>query len=377
MEQFDLSYINRQERLAHELEQASLDCLALNTSPSLAYLTGLHFHLSERPVVAFFTPGQPVVLALPELEIAKINHLPYPLRAFPYTEDPATWAGVFHAAVQEAGIDIHTIGVEPNRLRFLELKLLEKAVPTARFVSAEAILATLRMVKDAHEIMAMRKAVDIAQRALIATIPSIKIGVTERELASELTLQLIMHGSDVELHFTPIVSAGPNSANPHATPTDRPLQHGDLLVIDWGAIHRGYVSDLTRTFAIGKIDVECLQIAQVVQEANAAARAAARPGIPAELIDLAARSVIDAAGFGEYFTHRTGHGLGMEGHEPPYIRHGNLLILEPGMTFTIEPGVYLPDRNGVRIEDNMLITPLGGESLSDLPRDLHQIGRWN
>jgi Xaa-Pro dipeptidase len=251
--------------------------------------------------------------------------------------------------------------------------MLTDAAPKAVFIPAQDSVSSLRMYKDESELSAMRKAVDIAQKALTATLPHVKIGLTERELASELTLQLLNAGCDPEIPFAPIVSSGPNSANPHAVPSDRKLAPGDLLVIDWGASSQGYFSDITRTFAIGNLDPECARIGAIVLEANTAGRESAHPGIPAETVDQAARTVIESAGYGKYFTHRTGHGLGMEGHEDPYIRAGNLLNLEPGMTFTIEPGIYLPGRNGVRIEDDVAITPTGSECLTSLPREVKQL----
>jgi Xaa-Pro dipeptidase len=193
-------------------------------------------------------------------------------------------------------------------------------------------------------------------------------------LASELVLQLLRAGSDSEFPFSPIVAGGPNSANPHAVPTDRKLVAGDMLVVDWGATVDGYFSDLTRTFAVSKIEKEMAVIAGLVLNANAAGRAAARPGITAGSVDQAARAEIERGGYGAQFTHRTGHGLGMEGHEEPYIFGENKLILAEGMTFTIEPGIYLRGRGGVRIEDNMVITADGAESLSDMPRPVAVLG---
>jgi Xaa-Pro dipeptidase len=248
-------------------------------------------------------------------------------------------------------------------MRVLELRYLENSAPQAQILSGEQILVSLRVRKDAAELAAMQEAVEVAQRALEATLPLIKVGMSERQLASELTLQLLRHGSEPEVPFSPIVASGPNSANPHVTPGDRPLSPGDLLVIDWGATVNGYVSDLTRTFAIG----------EPVANANAAAREAATPSVPASEVDRAARQLIEQAGYGKFFTHRTGHGLGLEGHEEPYIRADNDQSLEVGMTFTIEPGIYLPDRGGVRVEDDFVITSDGGESLSDLPRQLRVI----
>jgi Xaa-Pro dipeptidase len=256
----------------------------------------------------------------------------------------------------------------------LELRFLEAAAPDIEIASGANIIGELRMYKDEAEIASMRRAVGIAQRALLAALPLIRLGMSERELAAELTLQILRHGSDSEMPFAPIVASGPNSANPHAVPGDRPLALGDMLILDWGANVSGYVSDLTRTFAIGSVDPEMEKIARIVADANSAARRAAAPGVPAAEVDRAARQVIAAAGYGEFFTHRTGHGLGLEPHEEPYVREGNPMPLTAGMTFTIEPGIYLPGRGGVRIEDNIVVRSTDSECLSDLPRELVQLG---
>jgi Xaa-Pro dipeptidase len=247
-------------------------------------------------------------------------------------------------------------------------------MPHADFVTGESALNALRMQKDEKEVQAMRQAVRIAQQALQATLPMIKPGVSERQIAAALQINLLRGGSDPELPFAPIVSGGPHSADPHASPSDRPLQVGDLLVIDWGATYQGYISDLTRTFAIGAIEPEFQRIYELVRLANEAGRAAGRPGITAGGVDHAAREVIEKGGYGEYFFHRVGHGIGMEAHEPPYMFAENLLPLAPGMAYTVEPGIYLPGRGGVRIEDNVVVTETGTETLSDLPRELTTLG---
>ncbi len=296
------------------------------------------------------------------------------MQAFPYGENPAEWENAFRGAAQALGLDGRRIGVEPRAMRLLEFRYVKAGAPEADFPDASDALAALRLRKDENEIAAMRRAVKIAQEGLEATLPLIRIGMTEQELAAELVVQLLKHGSEPELPFSPIVSSGPNGANPHASPGSRKLQSGDMLVVDWGAGYDGYISDLTRTFAVGKADAEFEKIHKIVQEANAAGRAAGRPGAACAEVDRAARGVIEAAGYGKYFTHRTGHGIGMEGHEDPYMRGDNLQILEPGMAYTVEPGIYLPDRNGVRIEDNMVITQDGAESLSDMPREIRVVG---
>ena len=368
-----IAILNRQARLAAALQQANLPALVLNPGPSLTYLTGLHFHLSERPVLVIFQPAQAPVIILPQLETAKLEGLAYHVQAFPYGEDPATWQDVVRNGLQHAELLAGKAGIEPRQLRVLELRLLEGAAPDLLYASGDEIVAGLRMCKDSAELAAMRRAAEIAQSALTATLPFILAGRSEAEIAAELTLQLLRAGSAGEMPFTPIVSTGPNSANPHAFPSERRLAEGDLLVIDWGAAYGGYFSDITRTFAIGKVGEEEQRIHQIVQQANAAGRAAGKPGAACEAVDQAARAVIEAAGYGAYFTHRTGHGLGMEGHEAPYMRAGNRQILAEGMTYTVEPGIYLTGRNGVRIEDDMVITADGCESLTDLPRELIQL----
>jgi Xaa-Pro dipeptidase len=364
---------DRLARLSQVLRSSGMDAIALNPSPSLVYLTGLHFHLMERPVVLIFTAEQPPVIILPELEMLKVMNLPYEIKAFPYGEIPSEWDIIFCQAIQSLGLDGKRIGVEPRAMRLLEFHYIKDGAPKADFPDASDVVSRLRVRKDAEEIAAMRKAVQVAQSALETTIPLIKVGMTEKELAAELTVQLLRKGSQPELSFSPIVSGGPNSANPHASPSDRKLQPGDLLVVDWGAVVGGYISDLTRTFAVGEVDAEYRKIHEIVQEANAAGRAAARPGVPCADVDTAARTVIERAGYGRYFTHRTGHGIGMEGHEDPYMRGDNMQLLEPGMAFTVEPGIYLPGRNGVRIEDNIVITEDGADCLSDMRREIRVV----
>jgi len=364
----------RLNSLTASLRTSNLDAVILNPGPTLTYLTGLRFHLMERPVVLFVAPGQDPVLVLPELELPKVELFPYKVQAFAYGENPSEWDAAFRKASQALGLDGKRIGVEPRQLRLLEFSHVKAGAPESEYPDARDVLSALRLKKDKAEVDAMRRAVKIAQDSLEATIPLIKIGMTERELSSELVIQLFKHGSDPELPFAPIVSAGPNGANPHASPSERKLQAGDLLVVDWGAAYEGYISDLTRTFAVGEVDDECNKIHKIVQEANAAGRAAGKPGIPCADVDKATRDVIEKSGYGKYFTHRTGHGIGMEGHEDPYMRGDNMQLLEVGMAYTVEPGIYLTGRNGVRIEDNVVITESGADCLSDMPREIRVVG---
>ena len=363
----------RIEALADQLVKRGLDWVALNPGPSLRYLTGLSFHLMERPVVVLVGSGGQVRVILPELEQLKVARLPFEAEITPFGDDPATWQGVFEKALADISSGPLRVGVEPTGLRFLELELLRQALPNAEFVDGSAALAGLRMRKNEEELKAMRQAAIIAQNALLNTLQTVKPGQSELQISAELMVQLFRAGSGAELPFAPIVSTGLNTANPHASPSSRILQEGEMLLIDWGASFEGVFSDITRTFFCGEPNDEMKQIADLVQKANTATRLGGKADMPAGEVDRLARDVITGGGFGEYFTHRTGHGLGMEAHEQPYIYQGNPLILEPGMVFTIEPGIYLPGKYGVRIEDDVVVEADGLRSLTDLPRKVMRL----
>lgn len=365
--------IRRQAQLGEALKAGGFDAMALNAGPSQVYISGLHFHLMERPAVLLISPGQSPVMVLPEFEKGKTSSLGFELRTVTYGEDPAEWQAAFNQAARLIG-GAKRIAVEGLRLRVMELRYLEGAFPGAQFQVAEELIANMRMHKDAAEVAAMKKAAEIAEGGLEATLKKIKIGMSEKEIAGILVQELYALGSDPELPFAPIVAAAANSANPHATVSNYQIKKGDLLLIDWGASYNGYLSDLTRTFAVGEISEEFKRIYEVVKLANQAGREAAKPGVPCSAVDEAARDAIEDNGYGQYFTHRTGHGLGMEGHEEPYMRAGNSLPLAPGMSFTVEPGVYLDGRGGVRIEDDVVITADGAQTLTSFPRELRIIG---
>ena len=353
------------------MQSEGLDAILLNPGPSLPYLTDLHFHISERPVVFAVPASGTPVITVQELEAQKLEHAAFALDAITYPEDVSKWGAAFREAL--SGLKLAPgarVGIEPRSLRVLELRYIEQALPGVDLVSCEESIAALRSMKDTEEIQQMRHAVEIAQQALDDTLPYVKVGVSERDISGQLIANLLARGSGGELPFQPIIAFGANSANPHAVPTDYRAKEGDLILFDWGANVNGYFSDLTRTFALGEPSERCRAIHVAVEAANKAGRDASAPGVAAGAIDRAARSSIVKDGFGEFFTHRTGHGLGLEVHEEPYIRDDNAQILEPGMTFTVEPGIYLPGEGGVRIEDDMLITSDGAESLSTYERSL-------
>ncbi len=289
---------------------------------------------------------------------------------FAYT-DQQGYLPAFHNAAAMLKLKGKRIGVESLKMRVLEGDLLTE-VGSASVVHADDIMDSLRLVKDADEIAAMQKAVDVAEQAMDNFLPTIAVGMTEREVAAKLSQAILDAGADA-LTFPPIVSAGENTTSPHAVPTTNRLQNGDLLILDWGAQVGDYVSDITRTFALGTISTELRTIYETVKAANAAGVAACHPNVTGAAIDKAARDVIDAAGYGEFFIHRTGHGLGMEAHEAPSLITGNDNPLPIGAVFTVEPGIYKPGVGGARIEDDIVLTADGYRSLTTYPRELIEI----
>jgi Xaa-Pro dipeptidase len=358
----------RLRRLITLQSARSLDCAALMPGPSLRYLTGLTMHPSERPTLALFPLQSSPALILPLLETQGLSEkLPFEMRLFPYTDEDGP-QGAFEAAAAALELAGKRIGVEFLQMRVLELRRLEQVAPGCRVLAFEAFLQELRACKDDSELEQMRRAIRITETALSAAIAQVHPGQTEEEIATELRVEMLRAGAE-EVAFI-IVVAGPRTASPHVNPSSRPLEREDVLIVDCGAVCGGYVADITRTFAVGEIPAELERVYAVVQAANEAGRAAVRPGIAAQEVDRATRRVIAEAGYGDHFIHRTGHGLGLEVHEPPYIVEGNEELLQPGMTFTVEPGVYVPGLGGVRIEDDVVVTPTGAETLTTYPREL-------
>jgi Xaa-Pro dipeptidase len=355
-------------RLQQHMGQKGLDCLALVPGANLFYLTGLSFHLSERPIVALFPVDASPAIILPALEEPKVALLGGAMQAYSYTDERGP-AEAFQQACAALELAQARIGVEGLRMRVMEARLLERYAPDCQLVPADDVMEALRVTKDAGEVAQMRRAVAIVEAALRAVLTQIRPGMTEREAAGLLMVETLRGGSE-GVPFEPILVAGPNAASPHATPSDRPLRRGETVVIDCGAIVGGYVSDITRTVALGGLPEEMLRVYEVVRRANEAGRAAVRSGQAAQDVDRVTRAVIREANYGDFFIHRTGHGLGLEVHEPPYIVEGNRQPLRAGMTFTVEPGIYLPGVGGVRIEDDVLVTPEGAETLTTFPRDL-------
>lgn len=366
-------YSSRLERLYTNLRAMGYAGLVLMPDANLTYLSGLRFHRGKRLTLAIFpADGSEPCLVLPALEQSQAAASSLiALRLFPWSDadGPQAALAAALAVAFPRGLQGTTLAVEHTSMRVMELRALESLLPVLQTGDAGPLMAALRMTKDAAEVAAITEAVRIVERALQATIAQIRPGMSERTL-SRLCSEAIIAAGGASESFENIIAAGPHAANPHHQNSDRPLQVGDLIIIDCGACYNGYISDITRTVALGEPGAEARQIYALTQAANKAGRQACRPGTSGTAIDQAARQVIVEGGYGDYFIHRTGHGFGIETHELPNIVAGSDAPLLPGTTFTIEPGIYLPGRTGVRIEDDMLITADGARSLTTLPREL-------
>ena len=362
----------RLEKLREIAQQAHSDVIGLVPGPNLFYLTGVSYHLNERPLILLIPKDGEPAMIINALELPKIaDSAPFPIRFFSYTDTEGALPA-FRAACRALDLDGKQIGVEGLKMRYYEGQMLRRFGGDVVIESIDDLLMRLRLNKDADEIAAMRKAIAVSETALTATLAEVKIGMTEVQITNLLLNKMAEAGSGGNA-FEPIVLTGPNSALPHGVAGSRALQKGDLLLFDWGTTYDGYAADLTRTFGVGELNPELTKIYETVLAANEAGIRVSKPGIAAQEVDRAARKVITDAGYGKYFLHRTGHGLGLDSHEGPYMREGNEQILEPGMVFTVEPGIYIPNIGGVRIEDDVLITESGADVLTTYPKALRII----
>jgi Xaa-Pro dipeptidase len=359
----------RQDRLQAVEERLRLRNLAgwiLVPGPNLLYLTGWRAMQSERVVLAVFPRGGDPFLFVPHLEAEAAREATGIARVLTYRDESGPEPALARALSAWA-LSNPVLGAEFAAMRLLERAAVNGVCPKARWADIGDDLAWVRQEKDAEEIANLRRAAEIATAAVEAGRRVLRPGVSEAEVRRACARALL--DADSFSPFGVMVASGPRSALPHAPDGDREIREGDLCWIDLGASWGGYCADITRTFAVGAPDPRLAEAYRAVAEAQQAARSAARPGVAAEDLDHAARRVIGERGFGEYFPHRTGHGLGLEDHERPFIVDGNADPLRPGMVFTVEPGVYLPGRGGVRIEDDLVVTPEGCRTLTDYPRD--------
>lgn len=361
-------YADRIERATALAAEAGLDAIIVGPGPDLQYLVGVEGDTIERLTALLIGPSLSPTIVVPRMELAKVRstavgELGLTVLEWVDGEDPYALVTGALGTVTRVGISdalpaLHVIPVAER----LDVRL-ELATP---------VLREGRMTKDAAEIAELRRAGE-AIDAVHRRVPQwLRAGRTEREVAADIAEAIVAEGHRT-VEFV-IVGSGPNGADPHHEVSDRVIEDGDIVVVDiGGAVPSGYNSDSTRTYAVGEPDPAAAERVAVLVSAQQAAVDAARPGTTASEVDAAARSVLAAAGLGDSFLHRTGHGIGVSVHEEPYIAPGNDLVLREGMAFSIEPGIYFPGEWGARIEDIVVVTATGCERLNTAPHELTRV----
>ncbi|MFE1884595.1 aminopeptidase P family protein [Streptomyces diastatochromogenes] len=358
-------YRARMERAARAAVDAGLAGLLVAPGPDMVWLTGYTpTAVTERLTVLVLTPGHDPVLVVPTLEAPDAEHAAgasaLTLRDWTDGKDPYA---VTAALLDQNG----RFGISDNTWA-MHLLGLQRTLPGTSYASLTDALPMLRAVKDAAE-LELLAAAGAAADATFEEIRKVPFaGRRESDVGHDLA-DLLRRFGHSQVDFT-IVGSGPNGANPHHEVGDRVIQHGDMVVLDFGGLKDGYGSDTTRTVHVGEPTEEERTVHDIVRAAQEAGFRAVRPGVACQEVDRAARAVITDAGYGEYFIHRTGHGIGVTTHEPPYMIEGEEQPLVPGMCFSVEPGIYLPGRFGVRIEDIVTVTEDGGRRLNNTTREM-------
>ena len=359
---FDASVFARRLERARQLTRDAGGTVMLATSgaTNFTYLVGSNYGRSER-LIALVLPvaGNPVLIA-PSFEVERVrrgSHIDAPVRGWEEQADPFA---LVREAIRELGGDTPSIVVEP-KTDYWTVMAIARALPNAKLVDGSGVFEEMRLVKSPEEILRMKRAIEITEDAIASTFDRLAPGMRDRDVAKIVAEEHAKRG----IEGGGLVQFGPQSALPHGGTIGTRLAPQMIVLIDAGGEFQGYTSDITRTRWFGDAPpARFREVYNLVHEAQDAAMATVRPGVPAQEIDRAARAVITKGGYGQYFTHRLGHGMGMDGHEPTWMVEGNTKQLEPGYVFSVEPGIYMPGMWGVRIEDDYMCTASGGELLS-------------
>jgi len=354
---------DRIARARAQMKAAGVDLLGLPPGDDLFYLLGYSPHADERPCYLFLTAGDAIFL-VPELNAGQARgRIDLPFLTYSDAEGPS---GALAQARDRLGAPGRTSVGDTMRADFL--LLLQERWAKSTFVAGAQVMAPVRMIKTADEIELMRRSAATADVATDAAFAACRPGVTETAVARAVAEAFALQGA-TQMGMA-IVGGGPNSAYPHHSSGSRALVKGEPVLVDLGGRLEGYASDITRVGYLGAPSARYREIHAVVERAVRAGMDAVKPGAPLSAVDRAARSVIDVAGYGKYFTHRVGHGIGITGHEPPSVTHTNDLPMVEGMVFSVEPGIYLEGEFGVRLEEIVVVTSRGAERLSALPREV-------
>jgi Xaa-Pro dipeptidase len=353
------------------MKENGIEVSFITSSENVFYLSGFFSNPHERLLgLAVFQEEEPF-LVCPGMEVNDVKRSGWVHEIIGYSDTENPWDSV-HTSIHKRVNRIQKVAIEKEHMNVERYEQLSMLFPNAAFVSAEEKLRKLRMIKDAKELKIIEEACALADYAIEVGCSEIKEGRTELDVLNAVEYALKKKGV-TEMSFSTMVLTGANAASPHGNPGGTKIQKGDLVLFDLGVVVDRYCSDITRTVAYGDINDKQKEIYDTVLRGQLAALEASKPGASAAEVDLTARRIIAEAGYGEYFPHRLGHGLGISVHEYPSMTETNQLIIEEGMVYTIEPGIYVPDVAGVRIEDDVYITADGAKVLTKFPKELQII----
>ena len=363
------TYEKRLSRLRTTMTESGLDTLILTPGASMRYLTGFSEAGFERLLALVIPDDQEWLFVTPALNAEQVRQNPAGVTDIRVWDDGAGWDKMLAQISKDLMLDIGIVGLDDDMPARFSLKISE-LLPTALLRLAGPALSPLRRQKDILELAAMQHAADATDALIPALLDACRPGATELDVA--LTVQTGLARTGHEASFSPIVAAGANGASPHHHTGKTKLKPGDVVILDFGARADGYCGDITRTVALGEASDEAKHVYDVVHRAYQAGVQAVQPGASGHDVDSAARRVIADAGYGEFFVHRTGHGIGLDDHEPPYMVAGNHTPLRPGECFSIEPGIYLPGKFGVRLENIVTVGDDGTARVfnQDIPPEL-------
>lgn len=363
--------IKRIDSLLAELKQNNLDSVLITSKSNVFYYSNYYSDPHERVIAIYISSYHDPILILPNMEVEDAKQAGWSYQVLGYHDHEDVWQLLIECLKINEKLP-QRLGLENNNLSLERYHFIEKILPKAEMVDAQHILASLRVIKDKDEYALLKEAAAFADLGIKTGIESIKEGVTELELIAKIEYELKKQGIQ-EMSFSTMALFGNSTASPHGTPSMKKIKSGDLVLFDLGVIYKGYCSDITRTVAYQSITPEQSNIYHTVLTSEEKAIATAQIGTKVGELDFAARNHITEAGYGEYFPHRVGHGLGVDVHEFPSMHANNDLKLQAGMCFTIEPGIYVPSIGGVRIEDMVFMTNSGSEILTQSPKKLQII----
>jgi len=357
------------QALQQWLNEQQLDLGYISNPVDINYFTGFYSDPEERVTALLAFPDHEPFLFVPALSIEAVKLAGWPYDVFGYLDHEQPFA-LIAEHIKAVTANPVRFGIEKDDLPVVRFEALMAEFPQATFpADASRFIEGQKLFKTDDEIALMVEAGHQADAAFAAGFAAIKAGVSEQEVVAEIEYAMMKQGV-MHMSFDTIVQAGQDAANPHGGPEKTQLKPGELILFDLGTNNKGYMSDATRTVAFGQIDAKSQDIYKVCLEAQLTAQAAIKPGITAAALDKIARDVITKAGYGEYFNHRLGHGIGTSTHEYPSIMEGNDMEIQPGMCFSIEPGIYIPGVAGVRIEDCVHVTETGSEPFTHTTKDL-------